>query len=153
MSRCGKSSRRCCPAQRWCWRRARSFRPARSFSICSRGSGSPPLPCRPRCGAACVIGPCRICAVPSPAEREVAAVWQEVLDLEGLGVHDNFFELGGQSLLAAQIVTRLNDRVGSGIALRQIFETPTIAGLAAALSTDAGEAQPGSAPPGSAAAQ
>ncbi|GGE87721.1 hypothetical protein H1W37_06605 [Stappia taiwanensis] len=91
--------------------------------------------------------------MPSPAEREVAAVWQEVLDLEGLGVHDNFFELGGQSLLAAQIVTRLNDRVGSGIALRQIFETPTIAGLAAALSTDAGEAQPGSAPPGSAAAQ
>ncbi|MCA1299388.1 non-ribosomal peptide synthetase [Stappia indica] len=89
----------------------------------------------------------------SEAEREVAAIWQEVLDLEGLGVHDNFFELGGQSLLAAQVITRLNDRLGGGIALRQIFETPTIAGLAAALSVDAREAEPASTSPGSAAAR
>jgi amino acid adenylation domain-containing protein len=73
-------------------------------------------------------------------ERLLAADWSDLLGLDRLGVHDNFFtELGGHSLLATQVVSRLREDFGVELPLRRMFETPTIAGLAAAL----GEAAPG----------
>ena len=69
----------------------------------------------------------------TPTEAAVAATWAEVLALGRVGIHDDFFDLGGHSLLALQVVARLRDAFaeGAGITLRELFEAPTVAGLAA----------------------
>jgi len=68
----------------------------------------------------------------TPTEAAVAATWAEVLALGRVGVHDDFFDLGGHSLLALQVVARLRDAFaeGAGITLRDLFDAPTVAGLA-----------------------
>jgi non-ribosomal peptide synthetase component F/NRPS condensation-like uncharacterized protein/acyl carrier protein len=64
-------------------------------------------------------------------EERVAEIWRETLGLERVGVKDNFFQVGGHSLLATQVVARMSSGFGVEIALRRLFESPTIAGLAA----------------------
>jgi acyl carrier protein len=66
----------------------------------------------------------------TPLEQTVAAIWQEVLGLEQVGIHDNFFELGGHSLLATRVVARLRNIFEIHVPLRTFFEHPTIAQLA-----------------------
>lgn len=67
-------------------------------------------------------------------EKELAAIWSEVLKLDKVGVHDNFFELGGQSLMATQIVSRIRSLIGGDVPLHIIFGTqPTIEQMAATL--------------------
>ena len=63
-------------------------------------------------------------------ERLLVEIWSELLGSSPIGVEDNFFELGGHSLLATQIVARVADRLGIEIALRTVFERPTVAELA-----------------------
>ncbi len=63
-------------------------------------------------------------------EKLLAEIWQEVLKLPKVGVKDNFFELGGDSILSIQIIARANQK-GLKITPRQLFEYPTIEGLAA----------------------
>jgi acyl-CoA synthetase (AMP-forming)/AMP-acid ligase II len=80
------------------------------------------------------------------AEKLLAEVWSEVLRRERVGAGDDFFALGGHSLLAAQVVARLAREIGLELPLRQVFETPVLADLAAAvderlLAEDAGEHQ------------
>ena len=65
------------------------------------------------------------------AERRVAGLFAEVLHLDRVGIHDDFFELGGHSLLATRVVSRLG--IDRSRALRALFATPTVAGLAAVL--------------------
>ncbi|HEY3519790.1 MAG TPA: amino acid adenylation domain-containing protein, partial [Rhodanobacteraceae bacterium] len=67
------------------------------------------------------------------SEQRVAAAMEEVLALPGLGIHDDFFALGGHSLLAAQLTARLNREFGVALSLRTLFDSPTIAGLSAAI--------------------
>jgi amino acid adenylation domain-containing protein len=67
----------------------------------------------------------------TPTEQALASIWAEVLNLDSVGVHDNFFELGGHSLLATQVVSRVRRAFPVEIALRGLFEEPTIARLAA----------------------
>ncbi len=63
-------------------------------------------------------------------EKELAAIWSNVLQVEKAGIHDNFFELGGHSLLAIQIVSRIRAVFNVEAPLRSMFEAPTIAELA-----------------------
>ena len=65
----------------------------------------------------------------SPIEEIVAALWQEVLAIEPIGIYDNFFALGGYSLLAMQLMVRLNKQFQIEVPLHLLFEEPTIAGL------------------------
>jgi amino acid adenylation domain-containing protein len=68
------------------------------------------------------------------AETIIAQIWREVLGRTAIGVEDDFFELGGHSLQATQITLRLRDAFQvSEFPLRQLFESPTIAGLVSAL--------------------
>jgi non-ribosomal peptide synthetase component F/acyl carrier protein len=62
-------------------------------------------------------------------EKSVAAVFEAVLGLPGIGIDDDFFALGGHSLLAAQLTARLNRELGVKLSLRSLFDAPTIARL------------------------
>jgi hypothetical protein len=67
----------------------------------------------------------------SPLEELLANIWAQVLGLARIGVDDNFFVRGGHSLLATQVVARMRSALNIEIPLPRIFETPTIAGMAA----------------------
>jgi amino acid adenylation domain-containing protein/non-ribosomal peptide synthase protein (TIGR01720 family) len=64
------------------------------------------------------------------AEQALARIWSEVLGVEATGVHDNFFELGGDSILSIQVISRAR-QAGLSITPHELFQSPTIAGLAA----------------------
>ncbi|MFD4354980.1 amino acid adenylation domain-containing protein [Nocardia sp. NPDC058518] len=75
---------------------------------------------------------------PSTAqERLVADLFGEVLGRNDIGADDDFFALGGNSLIATRLVARLGAATGGRVAVRTLFETPTVAGLAAILDLDA----------------
>ena len=69
-------------------------------------------------------------------EQQVAQVWSEVLRVDPIGIHDNFFDLGGHSLLIMQVLSRLRDRFGLRVTVRDVFERPTIAEIAELLSSN-----------------
>lgn len=62
-------------------------------------------------------------------EQAMVRIWEEVLGIEEVGIHDNFFELGGHSLLATQVMSRANDYFKKRVALRALFERPTVSQL------------------------
>jgi acyl carrier protein len=69
----------------------------------------------------------------SETERTVAAVWQELLGLDHVGIHDDFLQLGGHSLLATQVAARLRSIFGVELPLRSFLEAPTVEGLSLAI--------------------
>jgi NAD(P)-dependent dehydrogenase (short-subunit alcohol dehydrogenase family)/acyl carrier protein len=73
-------------------------------------------------------------------ERAVAAVWQELFGIGTIGVDDNFLEIGGHSLLAIQIVSRLDKELRIKLPVNVMFESPTVAQLAV-LFEQAGQAK------------
>jgi len=77
----------------------------------------------------------------TPVEQMVASIWSETLGVERLGTRDNFFELGGHSLLATRVISRLREAFQVELPVRDLFESPTIAALAAKIETALKEAQ------------
>jgi len=66
-------------------------------------------------------------------ESALAQIWQELLRAERVGRQDDFFQLGGHSLLAVQMVSRVRSVLGRELALREVFEHPTLAAVARVL--------------------
>ncbi|MBE9060863.1 type I polyketide synthase [cf. Phormidesmis sp. LEGE 11477] len=67
-------------------------------------------------------------------EITIAAIWQDLLGLEKIGVNDSFFDLGGHSLLAIQVISRLREAFPVDIEMRNLlFEAPTVAKIAAVI--------------------
>jgi amino acid adenylation domain-containing protein len=67
----------------------------------------------------------------TPTEKQLARIWCEVLALPRIGLHENFLDCGGHSLLAVQLMARVQKDFHLEAPLRWIFESPTVAALAA----------------------
>ncbi|MFE5288887.1 amino acid adenylation domain-containing protein [Nocardia sp. NPDC056611] len=74
----------------------------------------------------------------TPIEEIVAGVFGELLGTDRVGADDDFFELGGNSLIATRAVARINAALDTTVAVREIFETATVSGLAARIVPGAG---------------
>ena len=72
----------------------------------------------------------------NPTEERIAAVWQDLLGIQPVGVHDNFFDLGGNSLMAIRVIARLKSELGVDVSEVSIFEGPTVATLARLLAPE-----------------
>jgi len=66
----------------------------------------------------------------SKLEQTIVALWQEVLRVPSVRLDDNFFDLGGDSLLLIAVHARLQKEFPSAIQITDLFEFPTIRGLA-----------------------
>ena len=64
-------------------------------------------------------------------EKEIQAIWVEVLRTPNVGIDEDFFEAGGHSLLALQTVSRLRGRFGQSVRLGDLYQTRTIRSLSA----------------------
>ena len=63
-------------------------------------------------------------------EKEIAGIWEELLELENIGVTEDFFQLGGHSLLATQLVNKVSRKYHIEISLKSFLFEPTIRELA-----------------------
>jgi len=70
-------------------------------------------------------------------EREIAAVWTEVLGVERVGAYDNFFDLGGHSLLVVDAQRKLAERGVGEVSVVELFQYPTVSALAKRLQGEA----------------
>lgn len=61
-----------------------------------------------------------------PLEREIAHIWEEILEVKQIGLDDNFFDLGGHSLLVVRMLSTLNNLSTTKLNIRHIFEYPTV---------------------------
>ncbi|MFN0055393.1 MAG: amino acid adenylation domain-containing protein [Planctomycetales bacterium] len=79
----------------------------------------------------------RLGGAPTPPatvlERELVTLWEELLGIEGIGIDDDFFELGGDSLRAISMTGRLQQLLGEPVYVVVLFDSPTVARLAAYL--------------------
>ena len=63
-------------------------------------------------------------------ERQLAAIWCDLLTLDTVGVSDDFFDLGGHSLLGTRLFAKINHKFGVFLGLHELFRSPTIRQLA-----------------------
>jgi amino acid adenylation domain-containing protein/non-ribosomal peptide synthase protein (TIGR01720 family) len=77
----------------------------------------------------------------TPEQRAMAKLVAEILGLPEIGVHDNFFALGGHSMASMRLVGRIRSAFGVDLSIRDVFDAPTVAGLAEKL-RDASSTRP-----------
>ncbi|MBZ3916038.1 amino acid adenylation domain-containing protein [Streptomyces acidiscabies] len=75
----------------------------------------------------------------TPVEAVLADIWEDILGRPGISVDADFFQVGGHSLLAASLIARIRARFDVGMTARVLFESPTIAGLAEAVTRATGD--------------
>ena len=75
----------------------------------------------------------------NPIEEQLARIWVDVLALDEVGTDDNFFDLGGHSLAASRVVSRVIQQLQLEIPLQSLFESPTIADMAAVITAHQGK--------------
>jgi len=66
-------------------------------------------------------------------EKALAEIWGALLKVDGIGVDDDVFDLGAHSLMAMKALTQIRERFDVNLSLRNLFERPTVAGLAEAV--------------------
>jgi amino acid adenylation domain-containing protein len=66
-------------------------------------------------------------------EEMLCGLWSDLLGVERVGIHDDFFQLGGHSLLVAKLAARVRQTFGAELPILEVFKTPTVAALAAAI--------------------
>ena len=80
---------------------------------------------------------------PANAVEEIlAGIYAQVLGLERVGVDDSFFDLGGDSLSAMRVIAAINTGLDAGLAVRALFDAPTVAQLAPRIGGDGGRREP-----------
>jgi amino acid adenylation domain-containing protein len=66
----------------------------------------------------------------SETEQKIAAIWQEILGIDKVGIHDNFFDLGGNSLIGLKVISRVKAEFKAEVSAVTLFEGPTVSALA-----------------------
>jgi acyl carrier protein len=74
-----------------------------------------------------------------PAEATLAKIWADVLGIDRVGIQDDFFDLGGDSLAASRVVSRVIQQFQLEIPLQTLFDSPTIAAMAAVITAHQGK--------------
>jgi hypothetical protein len=72
----------------------------------------------------------------SMVHHQLSQIWEELLNVQPIGIQDNFFYLGGHSLLAARLVNRIELVFGRKLPLATLFAAPTIEQLALAMQSE-----------------
>ena len=72
-------------------------------------------------------------------ESKLAAIWEDVLSLDRVGVNDNFFDLGGHSLAATRVVSQVIKQFQLELPLLSLFQSPTVAEMAAVITEHQGK--------------
>lgn len=62
-------------------------------------------------------------------QKIISSIWQEVLQIEKVGIYDNFFQLGGNSLLLIQVNRKLQEKLSIDLPVVELFNYPTIKDL------------------------
>ncbi len=78
----------------------------------------------------------------SPIEEILAGIYTEILGVTRVGVDDSFFELGGDSITAMRLIAAINASLHANLAVRTLFEAPTIAELEPRIGVGAGWLEP-----------
>ena len=69
-------------------------------------------------------------------ERQLKIIWEDLLNISPIGIKNDFFQLGGHSLMAATLITRIEEIYGQRLELSTISESSTIEELAKVVSSD-----------------
>lgn len=77
----------------------------------------------------------------NPLEQQITEIWQVLLKRSPIGIDENFFDLGGDSLMAMEMIARIEKEIGTRITLRPLLEGGTIAVIASSIA--GGETQAG----------
>ncbi|MEY4514482.1 MAG: hypothetical protein RLZZ450_6604, partial [Pseudomonadota bacterium] len=72
-------------------------------------------------------------------ERDMLAIWADMLKYDELGLHDNFYMVGGHSLLAIRLISAANERFRTSLSVDALFSNPTVAGLSSVVRAEVGD--------------